>query len=145
MASNSIRNLLEASEIYCTISQVVNDVEALVVSRKSFDYRTSHHKFVVAMSDLSIVAPQVESSECISVVPHTYSTRSGQLQAVKGLPLPVDFAPIKVCLYSQKTLRNAERNSGFYRCSRIFVWMGSQRCRTDWGGVLRAQLTHCVV
>ena len=233
--NNGMLPTRQATEIYRTFSQVVNDVEALVASRKSFDYRTSHHKFVVAMSDLgeryylprifrelskqapgveievlplkitelqewldkgfvdaaicnrtyavqdvhcdlllkdryvclkgdahprvgnsitlaqfrsekhivassqaghvfyqdwikrtgqklptaltvsdlSIVASLVESSECISVVPYTYSTRSGQLHAVKGLPLPVDFAPIEVCLYSQKTLRNAREKLWF--------------------------------
>ncbi|WXL26260.1 LysR family transcriptional regulator [Ectopseudomonas mendocina] len=238
--NNRMAPTRQATEIYRTFSQVVNDVEALVASRKSFDYRTSQHKFVVAMSDLgeryylprifrelskhapgveievmplkiaelqewldkgvidaaicnrtyavqdvhcdlllkdryvclvaeshprvgeaitleqfrrekhvvassqaghvfyqdwikrtgqklptaltvsdlAIVASLVESSECISVVPQTYSTLGSQLYAIKDVPLPVDFSPIEVCLYSQKTLRNAREKLWFLQMLR---------------------------
>ncbi|NCB61364.1 MAG: LysR family transcriptional regulator, partial [Gammaproteobacteria bacterium] len=42
----------QAIEIYRTFSKAVGEIDAVVASRKSFDYRTSGHKFVMAMSDL---------------------------------------------------------------------------------------------
>lgn len=227
----------QAIEIYRTFSKAVSEIDAVVVSRKSFDYRTSRHKFVIAMSDLGehyylpqifreitklapgveieilpleiaklqewldkgfvdaaicnrtyavhdvrcdillkdryvclkgnshprvgnaitlaqfldekhivassqaghnfyqewyastdrklttaltvpdldIVAPLVETSECISVVPETYSIQRGQHFGVTALSLPIDFPSIEVCLYSQNTLRSGKEKIWFLK------------------------------
>jgi DNA-binding transcriptional LysR family regulator len=42
----------QAIEIYRTFSKALGEIDAVVASRKVFDYRTSRHKFVIAMSDL---------------------------------------------------------------------------------------------
>lgn len=67
----------------------------------------------LTVPDLNIVAPLVESSDCISVVPETYSSQRGRHFSVTALALPIDFPGIEVCLYSQKTLRSGKEKRWF--------------------------------
>lgn len=78
-------------------------------------YARTNKKLPIALNvpDLNIVAPLVESSNCISVVPETYSLRGGEHFAVTSLPLPIDSPSIEVCLYSQKTLRHGKEKLWF--------------------------------
>lgn len=80
-------------------------------------FASTDKKLTTALTvpDLNIVAPLVESSECISVVPETYSIQKEAHYAVTALPLPIDFPMIEVCLYSQKTLRSGKEKRWFLK------------------------------
>ncbi|WP_312409851.1 LysR family transcriptional regulator [Pseudescherichia sp.] len=80
-------------------------------------YAGTDRKLITALTvpDLNIVAPLVESSDCISVVPETYSMQRGRYFAVTALPLPIDFPRIEVCLYSQNTLRSGKEKLWFLK------------------------------
>lgn len=69
----------------------------------------------LTVPDLNIVASLVESSECISVVPETYSLQKEALFTVSTLPLPISFPGIEVCLYSQRTLRSGKEKLWFLK------------------------------
>lgn len=70
---------------------------------------------VLTVPDLNIVAPLIESSECISVVPETYSIQKQEHFDVSAVPLPLDFPKIEVCLYSQKLLRCGKEKLWFLK------------------------------
>ena len=78
-------------------------------------YASTERKLTTALTvpDLNIVAPLVESSDCISVVPETYSLQRGKHFSVTALTLPMDFPGIEVCLYSQKALRSGKEKLWF--------------------------------
>lgn len=80
-------------------------------------YAGTDTKLTTALTvpDLNIVAPLVESSDCISVVPETYCLRKGENFAVTALSLPINFPGIEVCLYSQKTLRSSKEKLWFLK------------------------------
>lgn len=80
-------------------------------------YASTDRKLTTALTvpDLNIVAPLVESSDCISVVPETYSIQREEHFAITALPLPIDFPRIEVCLYSQKTLRGGKEKTWFLK------------------------------
>lgn len=80
-------------------------------------YANTDRKLTTALTvpDLNIVAPLVESSDCISVVPETYSIQRGAHFSVAALPLPIDFPGIEVCLYSQRTLRSGKEKLWFLK------------------------------
>ena len=78
---------------------------------------STDRKLITALTvpDLNIVAPLVESSDCISVVPETYSSQKREHFAVTALPLPIDFPRIEVCLYSQKRLHSGKEKLWFLK------------------------------
>ncbi len=89
-------------------------------------YASTDKKLITALTvpDLNIVAPLVESSDCISVVPETYSIQREVHHAVSALPLPLDFPSIEVCLYSQKTLRSGKEKLWFLKTLRDICLQG---------------------
>lgn len=80
-------------------------------------YANTDRKVTTALTvpDLNIVALLVESSDCISVVPETYSIQRGAHFSVTALPLPIDFPGIEVCLYSQRILRSGKEKLWFLK------------------------------
>ncbi|WP_368300780.1 LysR family transcriptional regulator [Kluyvera sichuanensis] len=80
-------------------------------------YANTNQKLTKALTvpDLNIVAPLVESSDYISVVPETYSLQKSEHFAVTALSLPVDFPKIEVCLYSQNTSRSGKEKLWFLK------------------------------
>lgn len=80
-------------------------------------YANTNQKLTNALTvpDLNIVAPLVESSDYISVVPETYSLQKSEHFAVTALSLPVDFPKIEVCLYSQNTSRSGKEKLWFLK------------------------------
>lgn len=103
-----------------SIAQFLNEKHILASSQAGHNfyqewYLSTDKKLTTALTvpDLNIVAPLIESSDCISVVPETYSIQGAKQYAVNALPLPIDFPSIEVCLYSQKTLKSKQEKLWF--------------------------------
>lgn len=101
---------------FITLNQFLKEKHIVASSQAGHNFyrewcnHSDNFKLATALTvpDLNIVAPLIESSECISVVPETYSRQKQEHFAITALPLPMDFPKIEVCLYSQKTLRSGK-------------------------------------